>query len=51
MDGDAQELAPSIGRQDAAVKDSVDNHGVFKTFVEDEATMLNMIDFVGSLEP
>ena len=44
MDGDAQELALPLGKQDAAIKDSVDNYGVFKTFVEDEATMPNMID-------
>ena len=44
------ELALPLGKPEPKIKDSANHYAMFKRFLEDETRMLNMIEFVGSLE-
>ena len=50
QEADTLELAPALGKPEPEIKDSANHYSMFKRFLEDDTMMLNMIDFVGSLE-
>ena len=50
QEADTLELSPPLGKPEPEIKDSANHYAILKRFLEDETMMLNMIEFVGSLE-
>ena len=50
QEADTLELSPPLGKPEPEIKDSANHYAILKRFLEDETMMLNIIEFVGSLE-